>query len=52
MIKISFPDGAIREYESGVSSIDVAKSISEGLARNVLAAYSVPIPPCANRPTP
>jgi threonyl-tRNA synthetase len=38
MIKISFPDGAIREYESGVSSIDVAKSISEGLARNVLAA--------------
>jgi threonyl-tRNA synthetase len=38
MIKISFPDGAIREYESGVSSLDVAKSISEGLARNVLAA--------------
>ena len=38
MIKISFPDGATREYESGVSSIDVAKSISEGLARNVLAA--------------
>jgi threonyl-tRNA synthetase len=38
MIKISFPDGAIREYESGVSSIYVAKSISEGLARNVLAA--------------
>jgi threonyl-tRNA synthetase len=38
MIKISFPDGAVREYESGVSSLDVAKSISEGLARNVLAA--------------
>lgn len=38
MIKISFPDGAIREYESGVNSLDVAKSISEGLARNVLAA--------------
>lgn len=38
MIKISLPDGAIREFESGVSSMDVAKSISEGLARNVLAA--------------
>jgi threonyl-tRNA synthetase len=38
MIKISFPDGAVREYESGVSALDVAKSISEGLARKVLAA--------------
>ena len=38
MIKINFPDGAVREYESGVSSLDVAKSISEGLARKVLAA--------------
>jgi threonyl-tRNA synthetase len=37
-IKITFPDGAQREYESGVSALDVAKSISEGLARNVLAA--------------
>lgn len=38
MIKITLPDGAVREYESGVSAFDVAKSISEGLARKVLAA--------------
>jgi len=38
MIKITFPDGAVREYESGVSALDIAKSISEGLARKVLAA--------------
>ncbi len=38
MISISFPDGAVRQYESGVSALDIAKSISEGLARKVLAA--------------
>ncbi len=38
MIKITLPDGAVREYEEGVSALDVAKSISEGLARKVLAA--------------
>ena len=38
MIKITLPDGSIREYQEGVNSLDVAKSISEGLARNVLAA--------------
>ena len=38
MIKITLPDGAIREYENGTSALDVAKSISEGLARKVLAA--------------
>eukprot|EP01035_Chromulina_nebulosa_P045579 gene45579-61743_t len=38
MIKITFPDGAVREYAEGVSPMEVAKSISEGLARNVLAA--------------
>ena len=38
MINISFPDGAVREYEAGVSALDIAKSISEGLARKVLAA--------------
>lgn len=37
-MKISFPDGAVREYEQGVSAMDIAKSISEGLARKVLAA--------------
>jgi threonyl-tRNA synthetase len=38
MIKITFPDGAIREYESGVTALEIARSISEGLARKVLAA--------------
>ena len=38
MIKITFPDGAVREYQEGVSSLDVARSISEGLARKVIAA--------------
>ena len=37
-MKISFPDGAVREYEQGLSAMDIAKSISEGLARKVLAA--------------
>src|SRR5213592_4359518 len=38
MINITFPDGAVRQYENGVSALDIAKSISEGLARKVLAA--------------
>ncbi|AFK05146.1 threonyl-tRNA synthetase [Emticicia oligotrophica DSM 17448] len=38
MIKITLPDGSVREYPKGTSSYDVALSISEGLARNVLAA--------------
>lgn len=38
MISISFPDGAVRQYESGVTALDIAKSISEGLAKKVLAA--------------
>ncbi len=38
MIKISFPDGQVREFEKGVTPMDIALSISEGLARNVLAA--------------
>jgi threonyl-tRNA synthetase len=37
-MKISFPDGAVREYSNGSSALDIAKSISEGLARKVLAA--------------
>ncbi|MGZ5286715.1 MAG: threonine--tRNA ligase [Flavisolibacter sp.] len=37
-INISLPDGAIRQYASGTSALDIAKSISEGLARKVLAA--------------
>lgn len=38
MINVTLPDGAVRQYESGVSALDIAKSISEGLARKVLAA--------------
>lgn len=38
MINITFPDGAVRTYEAGISGLDIAKSISEGLARKVLAA--------------
>jgi threonyl-tRNA synthetase len=38
MIKITLPDGSVKEFESGVTSLDVAMSISEGLARNVLSA--------------
>jgi len=38
MIKITLPDSSVREYNEGVTSLEIAKSISEGLARNVLAA--------------
>jgi len=38
MINVTFPDGAVRQYENGTSGLDIAKSISEGLARKVLAA--------------
>jgi threonyl-tRNA synthetase len=38
MINITFPDGAVRQYEAGVTAMDIAKSISEGLARKVLAS--------------
>lgn len=38
MINITFPDGAVRQYEQDITALDIAKSISEGLARKVLAA--------------
>jgi len=38
MIKITLPDGSVREYASGITPHDVALSISEGLARNVISA--------------
>jgi len=38
MIKITLPDGSVREYNAGVTAMDVALSISEGLARRVLSA--------------
>ena len=38
MINITLPDGSVRQYESGVTAMQVAESISSGLARNVLSA--------------
>jgi threonyl-tRNA synthetase len=38
MINITFPDGAVRQYEQGTTAMDIAKQISEGLARKVLVA--------------
>ena len=38
MIQITLPDGSVKEFAPGVSPMDVAKSISEGLARNVISA--------------
>ena len=38
MIKITLPDGSVREFAQGSTPLDVAKSISEGLARNVISA--------------
>jgi len=37
-MKITFPDGNVREYDSGATPLEIAQSISEGLARNVLTA--------------
>lgn len=38
MINITLPDGSVRNYSPGATALDIAKSISEGLARKVLAA--------------
>jgi threonyl-tRNA synthetase len=38
MIKITLPDGSVKEFVMNSTPIDVAKSISEGLARNVISA--------------
>lgn len=38
MVKITFPDGSQREYHKGVTPLEIAKSISEGLARNTISA--------------
>ena len=38
MIEVQFPDQSVRSYDRGVTPLDIAKSISEGLARNVLSA--------------
>ena len=38
MVQIQFPDGAVRSYEKGITALGIAQSISEGLAKKVLAA--------------
>lgn len=38
MIRITFPDGAVRAYETGATAMDIARSIAEGLAKKVLVA--------------
>ena len=37
MVKITFPDGSVREYEKGVTGLQIAESISPALARNVVS---------------
>jgi len=50
MIKITLPDGSVRKYPKGTTSMQIALSISEGLARNVLAAKVSNEVVDANRP--
>ena len=38
MINITLPDNSVRQFDDGVTPMDVAKSISEGLARNVISS--------------
>ena len=49
-MKITFPDKQVREYPEGTTALDIAKSISEGLARNVLSAKVNGIVQDATRP--
>ena len=50
MINIKFPDGAVRSFTEGISALEIAKSISEGLAKKVLAASVNGIVVDATRP--
>lgn len=50
MIQISFPDGRKQEYPVNTTALEIAKSISEGLARNVLAAKVNGVVVDADRP--
>ena len=50
MIKISFPDGAVREFEQGITPFQIAQSISEGLARKIIVATVNGIPWDLSRP--
>ena len=50
MIKITFPDGSIREYEKGITGLEIAKSISPALTRDVLSIGVNGITTELNRP--
>ncbi len=51
-INVTLPDGSVREFEQGATAMDVARNISEGLARNVLSAKVNGEVRDANRPLP
>jgi len=40
MIKVTFPDGAVKEFEQGISVKEVAENISKSLAKKALAIFS------------
>ena len=43
MIEITFPDGAVKEYKKGISPIEIARSISNSLAKNLLSDVKVTV---------
>ncbi len=49
-IKVTFPDGSVKEFPGGITAMEIARSISEGLARNVLAAKVNGVVQDATRP--
>ncbi len=50
MVKITFPDGSVREYEQGVTGLQIAESISPALARNVVSCGINGVTTELNRP--
>lgn len=50
MVKITFPDGSIREYEQGITGLQIAESISPALARNVVSCGVNGVTTELNRP--
>jgi len=50
MINITLPDGSVKQFHKGVNAFEIARSISEGLARNVLSAKVNGVVMEANRP--
>ncbi|MFM8255700.1 MAG: threonine--tRNA ligase [Bacteroidota bacterium] len=50
MIKVTFPDGAVRTYDKGVTPFEIARSIAEGLSKKVLAAQVNGVVTDANHP--